>query len=890
MPLTGYLLKDVVSDFVLYKNFLDALASAFSLVVVSTALPFFPIPVLAFLIIVTFALGMLHPLIGLAAALLISIPMFVYQAPLLAWLFFLFITTSLFLGYKHYRAITFTFLLAALPFSPFGYILEIPIFVLAVLTVGLKRSAIATTVALLIVFVGSGLTNIPNTGPIIFDPSTVSGIISASGAVSLLDPTKPMTTLAQMMPAWSSAFSTFTDFGVTSKIIGGLSLIFVPILYNLPAILMQIVFWLIGIFAISNYAINSRSKYKGTVASLFSIMVPIAYVSTSFFSKSSISAYVFLSYLITPALLFILETNRIDVVRALDVMKSDFRSSFGETFEDLSTGARETFDDIANFDSTKKELRDAVLAPIEHRELAGAYNIRPAKGILLFGPPGTGKTLIMRALANEIRAGFFYVKASSILSPYPGESARELARIFDVAKKHAPSVLFFDEIDGIAGSRDVTQSETNREILSTLLSELDGFQKQSDVVVVGATNMPQLLDQGLMRPGRFDKIIFMPLPDAHGRREIFKYYLKKLPITEHLDYDKLAESTNRFSPADIKNVCDESARIVADVAAAHNKVLAISVDDIMQIIKRTKPSTTLARLEEYGQFKMDYERRTNAERPEQSKDAIHVDDVVGADAAKKALYEAVELPIAHPDLVKKYDVRNVRGILLFGPPGTGKTMLMRAVANEIGVNHVVTISGAEISNYGIERAVATIKREFDRAKENAPSIIFIDEVDSLVPSREAASELGIQMTSEFLEELDGMKDHYNVVLVGTSNRPESIDPALLRPGRFDKLILVPPPDADGRAEIFKKNLSKAPLSADLDYAKLASLTNGYTGADIANICRQAKMNVLERALSKADESSIGMQDIMDLIKTSKPSAPPALINRYASFLSLYGQR
>ncbi|MGC8587177.1 MAG: AAA family ATPase [Candidatus Micrarchaeia archaeon] len=892
IPLSSYWFKDVVKDFVSHKNFADALAITFAIISVSLALPFIPWPILIVLVIVAFALTMLHPLLGLVAMLFETLPMFIYQAPLLAWIFMIFISISLFAGFKHYRTITAIYALTALPFSSIGYFLEIPAFTITILGIGIKRSAIAAMIVVPIIVMISGATAIQNTGSIVYNPAQAhSYIVSAMPVTaSIIAPSMAAPALSSFAASWNAALAKFASFEVTSRLFKGVSALLESLKFNLPLVAIQLAIWLIVVFAMGNYAIKSRSKYKGTLASLFSGIIPLSYIAFSYFTLENFSWYPVISFAATPIVIFLLEFYDVPIVQALAVMKQDVREKFGAAFEDISGGGRETLDDVADYEHTKEELKEAILAPIEHRELQAAYGIKPAKGILLFGPPGTGKTYIMRALANEIRAGFFYIKVSSILSPYPGESVKELANIFAVARKHAPCILFLDEIDSIAVSREVQETESGRQLLSEMLTEMDGFQKIEDVVIVGATNVPHLLDPSIMRPGRFDKVIYLPLPDLHGRKEIFKYYLKKMPISDDVDMQKLAEMTDRYSAADIKNLCEEITRHIADEAVSQNKMLQVTMADIVRAIKATKPSTSLAQLEEYERFRLDYERRSNPEVAEKRADAIGINDVVGLESAKKALYEAVEVPIMHPELIKKYDIKNITGILLFGPPGNGKTMLMRAIANEVGDVHMITIAGSEISKYGPEKAVNIVKQAFDTAKENAPSILFIDEIDALVPSRDKASELGIQLTGEFLEEMDGIKDKYNIVIVGATNRPEALDNALLRAGRFDKLIFVPPPEKAERAKIFELNLSKAPLADDVDFNKLGEMTPGYTGADIANICRQVKMNALEQSLSTESEVKIGMNDIAKIVQSTRPSAPSIVVGRYLSFLATYGER
>ena len=320
------------------------------------------------------------------------------------------------------------------------------------------------------------------------------------------------------------------------------------------------------------------------------------------------------------------------------------------------------------------------------------------------------------------------------------------------------------------------------------------------------------------------------------------------------------------------------------------KILKIDTDDLVRVIKATKPSTSLAGLQNTRGSGSTMREECTRKSADEGKKKVSVDDVVGLDDAKKALYEALEVPILHPQLAKEYDVRNINGILLLGPPGTGKTMIMNAVANEIGEYRMISLSGADVVKEGYDKAVETIKETFDRAKENVPSIIFIDEIDSLVPNRESGAQLDVQITAEFLREFDSLKDAGGVVLVGATNRPDAIDTAMLRPGRFDKLIYAPPPDKNARALLFEKSLEKAPCEANIDFEKLAGMTQGFTGADIVNICREAKMNALESRIKSSDKHEITTDEISGIIKGTKPSAPDTVLARYKNFLATYGRK
>ena len=888
VPLSYYRFKDTMRKLFSHKNFPDAVAVTAAVLSVSIAFPYLPVWLLIPLLVFTIIATMLSPLLGLMVLLFGTLPMFIYQVPLFAWIFTLFISMSLFLGYKHYRTITFIYVLIMLPFSFLGYFIEIPAFVLGILFIGFRRAAISAIVIVFLVSLFTGLTGVQNSGPIYYQVQH-SSIINNTAAAALMTPTKPATTIADFGSGTASALGAFGSVKTIGYLATGFGAGLDAITSDLPLLMLQAAVWLLVVFSISNYIIKSRSPYKGAEASAFSVLIPVVYYTLAVTMHGSFSVYVLLSFLMTPIVIFVLELNNINIVRALDVMKQDFLGKFGEAFEELTSGAHETLDDVANYDETKAELKEAIIAPIEHREISGAYNVKPARGFLLFGPPGTGKTLIMRALSNEIRARFFYVKSSSILSPFQGEGSKLLSQIFTTAKKHAPAVLFFDEIDGIAGSRQLQESDSTRQLLSTLLSEMDGFQKTEGVVVVGSTNVPQLLDPSIMRPGRFDKIVYMALPDKKGREEIFRYYLGKLPLGNDIDYGKLAALSERYSGADIKNVCDEVARHVADYAVRQRKVLQIRMADVVQVLGKTKPSTSISQIEEYNVFKVDYERRTRPELTGEEYNKVTFEDIVGLADAKKALYEAVEMPVLHPSLLRKYEISAVKGILIFGPPGTGKTMLMKAVGAQIGGLHMHTLSGSEISKYGYEKALLTIKQTFDRARENSPSVIFVDEIDALLPSRDDTTELGAQMLSEFLQQMDGIKDLANVVVVGATNRPDKLDPALLRAGRFDKLIFMPPPSRADRAKLLQMSLGKAPKEADIDYNVLADMTSGYTGADIVNACRQAKLQALEKSVEDSKEDKIGMQDLIKLIKETRPSAPETVTGRYLSFMSRYGR-
>ncbi|MGD0511594.1 MAG: AAA family ATPase, partial [Candidatus Micrarchaeaceae archaeon] len=317
--------------------------------------------------------------------------------------------------------------------------------------------------------------------------------------------------------------------------------------------------------------------------------------------------------------------------------------------------------------------------------------------------------MMMRAIANDIRAGFYSVKTSNLISPYAGETERRLVNIFTTAKKNAPCILFLDEIDSIARNRSATNvDETHRQILSSLLVEMDGFQSMKNVVLVGATNVPNLIDPALLRPGRMDRAIYMPLPDFYGRKEIFKIYLKKLPVSKDINFDDLAKMTERFSGADIKGLCDNVAQQVAQEAAEKHKVLEIGLDDIKSAITATKASTTISQLKEYDRFKIDFERRTLKQETVEKSKNVSMDEVIGLEEVKRAVIDAVKTPLEHPELLKKYNVKSIKGILMFGPPGNGKTLLMKAISNDLKDVTMLEINGADLAQQDLDKALANI--------------------------------------------------------------------------------------------------------------------------------------------------------------------------------------
>ncbi|MCQ4336928.1 MAG: AAA family ATPase [Sulfolobales archaeon] len=575
---------------------------------------------------------------------------------------------------------------------------------------------------------------------------------------------------------------------------------------------------------------------------------------------------VILLYLVTRKLAdSVLKTDRpVEVVRQAAIKKALEK-------QPKEGSDKITWDMIGGYEEIKREIREYIELPLRRKDIAEKYGLKPPKGILLFGPPGCGKTMMMKALANEAKINFIYVSVPEIMSKWYGESEQRLRELFNNARKMAPVILFFDEIDTIGVRREhhVGDSVTPR-LLSLMLSEMDGLASEDGVIVVGSTNVPHLLDKALLRPGRFDKLIYVGLPDLRSRIEIFKIHCKSKPLAGDVDFEALAKMTERYTGADIANVCQEVARRVAAESLNTGVVREIKMDDFIEVIKKYKPSVSLETLEQYEKFKMDYERKTGTDIPvTELIEKVTLNDVGGYDQMKKELYEILEIQFKYSNLMAQMKIPPVRGILLYGPPGVGKTMMAKALANTLGVK-LIMLSGAEILYKGYEGAVAAVKEVFNRARENKPAIILLDEIDAIAPRREAYKSEGNKVVNQLLTEMDGIRTLRDVVVIATTNRIEDVDPALLRPGRFDKVVFMPLPNRDERRDIFEKYLSKETCSK-VNCDALAALTEGYSGADLASVTREAKLKVLKEMIKGNVNRELTYEDLLDAIAMVKPS-------------------
>jgi transitional endoplasmic reticulum ATPase len=543
----------------------------------------------------------------------------------------------------------------------------------------------------------------------------------------------------------------------------------------------------------------------------------------------------------------------------------EYKAKDGERRTDV------TYDDLGGMRDTIDALREMVELPLRHPELFQRLGVDPPKGVLLHGPPGTGKTLLARAVANESAAQFFLINGPEIMGSAYGESERRLREIFEAAAQAAPSIIFIDEIDSIAPKRGQVTGEAEKRLVAQLLTLLDGIEPRQNTVVIAATNRPEALDEALRRPGRLDREIVVGVPDEPGRREILGIHTRGMPLAADVNLDDLARRTYGFVGADIAALTREAAleavrRIMPKLNLAEATIpteildaLSVELKDFDNALKRVQPSAM---------------REVMVEAP-----TITWDDIGGLDAPRDRLKEGVELPLKHPEAFRRLGIRPAKGFLLYGPPGTGKTLLAKAAARESEANFIATKSSDLLSKWYGE-SEQQIARLFNRARQVAPTIIFFDELDSLVPARGGGlgePQVTERVVNTILSEMDGLEELQNVVVIGATNRPTLIDPALLRPGRFDELIYVGTPDTAGRRRILAIHTRNMPLADDVDLEKMAQRTDRFTGADLEDLVRRAGLTALRRGL---DAAKVTMDDFEVALGETRASVTPEMLEEY----------
>jgi transitional endoplasmic reticulum ATPase len=533
-----------------------------------------------------------------------------------------------------------------------------------------------------------------------------------------------------------------------------------------------------------------------------------------------------------------------------------------------------TYEDIGGLKEQLQRVREMIELPLKHPELFTRLGIEPPKGVLLHGPPGTGKTLIAKAVANESGANFLSINGPEVMSKFYGESEARLREIFDQAEKSAPAIVFIDEIDAIAPKREEVTGEVERRLVAQLCTLMDGLKSRGKVIVIAATNRPNALDPALRRPGRFDREIEIGVPDRDGRKEILQIHTRGMPLAKDVDLDRVADITHGFVGADLEALCKEAA-----MSALRRILPKINLEEA-----RIPPEI----LEELKVTKEDFENALKVVQPSAMREVlievpkVKWEDIGGLENVKQELKEAVEWPLKCPEVFQRMGIEPPKGILLYGPPGTGKTLLAKAVATESEANFIA-VKGPELMSKFVGESERGVRETFRKAKTAAPCIIFFDEIDSLCPARGAGyADTGVtdRVISQFLTELDGIERLGKVVVIGATNRPDLVDSALLRPGRFDRLIYVPPPDEKARLEILKIHTRGMPLAKDVDLAALAKQLEGYSGADIAALCREAAMLALRKDLKSKE---VKFEHFQEARKKVTPSLTPDVLTSYEGF-------
>ncbi|XP_052102158.1 transitional endoplasmic reticulum ATPase isoform X1 [Mytilus californianus] len=501
------------------------------------------------------------------------------------------------------------------------------------------------------------------------------------------------------------------------------------------------------------------------------------------------------------------------------------------------------YDDIGGCRKQLAQIKEMVELPLRHPQLFKAIGVKPPRGILLYGPPGTGKTLIARAVANETGAFFFLINGPEIMSKLAGESESNLRKAFEEAEKNSPAIIFIDELDAIAPKREKTHGEVERRIVSQLLTLMDGLKQRAHVIVMAATNRPNSIDAALRRFGRFDREVDIGIPDATGRLEILRIHTKNMKLADDVDLEQVASETHGHVGADLAALCSEAAlqqiREKMDLIDLEDEsidaevldALAVTMDDFRWALSKSNPSAL---------------RETSVEVPN-----VSWDDVGGLENVKKELQELVQYPVEHPEKFLKFGMTPSKGVLFYGPPGCGKTLLAKAIANECQANFI-SIKGPELLTMWFGESEANVREIFDKARQAAPCVLFFDELDSIAKSRGGNAGDGggaaDRVINQLLTEMDGMSAKKNVFIIGATNRPDIIDPAILRPGRLDQLIYIPLPDLKSRIQILKANLRKSPISRDIDLEYLAKVTEGFSGADLTEICQRACKLAIRQAI------------------------------------------
>ena len=540
------------------------------------------------------------------------------------------------------------------------------------------------------------------------------------------------------------------------------------------------------------------------------------------------------------------------------------------TIEGVGNLVDVSYEDIGGLKEEVKKVREMIEIPLKRPELFEKLGIAPPKGVLMHGPPGTGKTLLAKAVASESDAHFIAINGPEIMSKYVGGSEENLREYFEEAEENSPSIIFIDELDAIAPKREETNGEVERRTVAQLLTLMDGLKSRGQVVVIGATNRPDSLDPALRRPGRFDREIEIGVPDSEERKEVLEIHTRNMPLSEDVDLDKIANTTHGFVGADLESLCKEAAmrvvrRILPEIQNDEEipkevmEKIVVTGDDFKNAQKEIQPSAL---------------REVLVQIPD-----IKWDDIGGLEDIKQELKEAVEWPLKHPETFQRLGIRPPKGTLLYGIPGTGKTLLAKAVASESEANFI-SVKGPELLSKWVGESEKGVREVFRKAKQAAPTVIFFDEVDAIASTRsgnDTDSGVTKRVVNQLLTEMDGLEELEDVAIIAATNRPDILDAGLMRPGRFDRHIQVGEPDEETRLAIFKVHTKDMPLAKDVDLKKLAKNTEGYVGADIESVCREAAMLTLRKDLDAKEIPYKYFKEAIDKVKPGHNSNEEQLV-------------